>query len=170
MVSVDSASCPAHKHAAGARSNRLGLPIHRGRPVHHHSDEALGQSQRWIELQASLGSEGGHRPLAFASRPASRATRLPVLEQTESLGRQADAHVHVRTVSGASIRPAVSGVTCRDARSSTPSPNPKISAGESAPPGQHRRSSNRIRQGLFTGRTVSGRLSRRPRNSAPTLR
>ncbi|MFJ3950801.1 IS5 family transposase [Streptomyces libani] len=68
-VSVDSTSCRAHQHAAGARSRAPRLPGRNSRPVQHHPDEALGRSRGGLTCKIHLAGEGGRRPLAFIITP-----------------------------------------------------------------------------------------------------
>ncbi|MFD5762875.1 IS5 family transposase [Streptomyces sp. NPDC127044] len=84
MVSVDSTSCRAHQHAAGARSGPPKIPGQRSRPAWHRSDEALGRSRGGLTCKIHLAGEGGRRPLAFIITPGQwgdAPQMIPVLEQ-----------------------------------------------------------------------------------------
>ncbi|MFF2508751.1 IS5 family transposase [Streptomyces sp. NPDC058067] len=84
MVSVDSTSCRAHHHAAGARSRPPTVPGRRGRPPRHRPDEALGRSRGGLTCKIHLVGEGGCRPLAFVITPGQWGDApqlIPVLEQ-----------------------------------------------------------------------------------------
>ncbi|MFI7396310.1 IS5 family transposase [Streptomyces tendae] len=69
MVSVDSTSCRAHQHAAGARKKKPRVPKKRTTPQHHRSDEALGRSRGGLTCNIHLAGEGECRPLAFLVTP-----------------------------------------------------------------------------------------------------
>lgn len=84
MVSVDSTSCRAHQHAAGARSRSPKVPGRRGRPPSHRPDEVLGRSRGGLTCKIHLVGEGGCRPLAFVITPGQWGDApqlIPVLEQ-----------------------------------------------------------------------------------------
>ncbi|MFE5973244.1 IS5 family transposase [Streptomyces sp. NPDC056460] len=84
MVSVDSTSCRAHRHAAGAHSRPPRVPGRRSTPVQHRTDEALGRSKGGLTCEIHLAGEGGRRPLAFVITPGHRGDApqlIPVLEQ-----------------------------------------------------------------------------------------
>lgn len=70
MVSVDSTSCRAHQHAAGARTDTPRIPSRRSRPGQYRSDEALGRSRGGLTCKIHLTGEGGCRPLAFVITPS----------------------------------------------------------------------------------------------------
>ncbi|MFH0246283.1 IS5 family transposase [Streptomyces sp. HK10] len=98
MVSVDSTSCRAHQHAAGAHSR---LPIVSGRrstPVRHRIDEALGRSRGGLTCKIHLAGEGGRRPLAFVITPGQWGDApqlIPVLDQIR-VPRSAGGHPRTR--------------------------------------------------------------------------
>ncbi|MDX2561212.1 IS5 family transposase [Streptomyces sp. TX20-6-3] len=69
MVSVDSTSCRAHQHAAGARKMKPRVPKKGRRPRHHRPDEGLGRSRGGLTCKIHLAGEGGCRPLAFLVTP-----------------------------------------------------------------------------------------------------
>ncbi|WP_217236843.1 IS5 family transposase [Streptomyces sp. AC555_RSS877] len=84
MVSVDSTSCRAHQHAAGARRNAPRVPKKRSRPRQHRPDEGLGRSRGGLTCKIHLASEGGRRPLAFLVTPGQWGDApqfIPVLER-----------------------------------------------------------------------------------------
>lgn len=86
MVSVDSTSCRAHQHAAGALSRAPRIPGRRLRPARDRSDEALGRSRGGLNCKIHLASEGGRRPLAFGITPGQWGDApqfIPVLEQVK---------------------------------------------------------------------------------------
>ncbi|MFJ5646422.1 IS5 family transposase [Streptomyces sp. NPDC093223] len=69
MVSVDSTSCRAHQHAAGARKKAPRVPKKRSTPRNHRPDEGLGRSRGGLTCKIHLAGEGGCRPLAFLVTP-----------------------------------------------------------------------------------------------------
>ncbi|MER6570494.1 IS5 family transposase [Streptomyces sp. NPDC001093] len=69
MVGVDSTSCRAHQHAAGARKARPRVPKLRSTPRHHRPDEGLGRSRGSLTCKIHLAGEGGCRPLALLTTP-----------------------------------------------------------------------------------------------------
>ncbi|MEU5136999.1 IS5 family transposase [Streptomyces californicus] len=69
MVSVDSTSCRAHQHAAGARKKKPRVPKKGTTPRHHRPDEGLGRSRGGLTCKIHLAGEGGCRPLAFLLAP-----------------------------------------------------------------------------------------------------
>ncbi|WP_307134332.1 IS5 family transposase [Streptomyces aurantiacus] len=69
MVGVDSTSCRAHQHAAGARKTRPWVPKKRTTPRHHRPDEGLGRSRGGLTCKIHLASEGGCRPMALLLTP-----------------------------------------------------------------------------------------------------
>ncbi|MFE6064501.1 IS5 family transposase [Streptomyces sp. NPDC056431] len=84
MVSVDSTSCRAHQHAAGARTDAPLIPGRRSHPGQHRPDEALGRSRGGLTCKIHLASEGGRRPLAFVITPGQWGDApqlIPVLER-----------------------------------------------------------------------------------------
>lgn len=68
MVGVDSTSCRAHQHAAGAQDPAAG-PEKRTTPRHHRPDEGLGRSRGGLTCKIHLAGEGGCRPLALLLTP-----------------------------------------------------------------------------------------------------
>ncbi|MGW6876130.1 IS5 family transposase [Streptomyces xanthophaeus] len=86
MVSVDSTSCRAHQHAAGALTRAPRIPGRRRRPAGHRSDDGLGRSRGGLNCKIHLASEGGRRPLAFVITPGQWGDApqfIPVLEQVQ---------------------------------------------------------------------------------------
>ncbi|MFC8722902.1 IS5 family transposase [Kitasatospora sp. NPDC057198] len=84
MVSVDSTSCRAHQHAAGARKARCASPEKRSTPRQHRPDEGLGRSRGGLTSKIHLAGEGGRRPLALLITPGQWGDSpqpIPVLEQ-----------------------------------------------------------------------------------------
>ncbi|WP_405577881.1 IS5 family transposase [Streptomyces sp. NBC_01190] len=69
MVGVDSTSCRAHHHAAGARKARPRIPKKRTTPRHHRPDEGLGRSRGGLTCKIHLAGEGGCRPMALLLTP-----------------------------------------------------------------------------------------------------
>lgn len=97
-VSVNSTSCRAHQHAAGARAAAPRIPRRRGRPVQHRSDEALGRSRGGLTYKIHLAGEGGRRPLAFVITPGQWGDApqlIPVLERIR-VPRPAGGHPRTR--------------------------------------------------------------------------
>ncbi len=58
MVSVDSTTCRAHQHAAGASTRAPKIPGRRRSPARHRSDEALGRSRGGLTSKIHLGASG----------------------------------------------------------------------------------------------------------------
>lgn len=84
MVSVDSTSCRAHQHAAGARKKKPRIPKKRTTPRHHRSDEGLGRSRGGLTCKIHVAGEGGCRPMAFLVTPGQwgdAPQRIEVLER-----------------------------------------------------------------------------------------
>ncbi|MFJ3284888.1 IS5 family transposase [Streptomyces sp. NPDC086669] len=98
MVSVDSTSCRAHQHAAGAHSRPPRISGRRSMPVQRRTDEALGRSKGGLTCKIHLAGEGGRRPLAFVITPGQWGDApqlIPVLEQIRVL-RPAGGHPRTR--------------------------------------------------------------------------
>lgn len=84
MVSVDSTTCRAHQHAAGASTRPPKIPGRRRSPARHRSDEALGRSRGGLTSKIHLAGEGGRRPLGFLITPGQwgdAPQMIPVLEE-----------------------------------------------------------------------------------------
>ncbi|MCF3182269.1 IS5 family transposase [Streptomyces polychromogenes] len=69
MVGVDSTTCRAHQHAAGARKTTPKVPKKRATPRNHRPDEGLGRSRGGLTCKIHLAGEGGCRPLALLVTP-----------------------------------------------------------------------------------------------------
>ncbi|THA99006.1 IS5 family transposase [Streptomyces sp. LRa12] len=84
MVGVDSTSCRAHQHAAGARRKAPRTPKKRSTPRQHRPDEGLGRSRGGLTSKIHLASDGGCRPLALLVTPGQwgdAPQMIPVLER-----------------------------------------------------------------------------------------
>lgn len=84
MVSVDSTSCRAHQHAAGAPRRPPRVPKRRSTPRQHRPDEGLGRSRGGLTCKIHLAGEGGLRPLALLITPGQWGDSpqlIPVLER-----------------------------------------------------------------------------------------
>ncbi|WP_406506562.1 IS5 family transposase [Streptomyces sp. NBC_01602] len=84
MVSVDSTSCRAHQHAAGACKKPPRVPGKRRTPWQHRPDEGLGRSRGGLTCKIHLAGEGGRRPLAFLLTPGQWGDApqlIPVMER-----------------------------------------------------------------------------------------
>ncbi|WP_326759183.1 IS5 family transposase [Streptomyces phaeochromogenes] len=84
MVSVDSTTCRAHQHSAGASTRAPKIPVRRRSPARHRPDEALGRSRGGLSSKIHLAGEGGCRPLAFVITPGQwgdAPQMIPVLEE-----------------------------------------------------------------------------------------
>ncbi|MFH8534947.1 IS5 family transposase [Streptomyces tendae] len=84
MVSVDSTSCRAHQHAAGARRRPPRVPGKRRTPRHHRPDEGLGRSRGGLTCKIHLAGEGGRGPLALLITPGQWGDApqlIPVMER-----------------------------------------------------------------------------------------
>ncbi|WP_282698390.1 IS5 family transposase [Streptomyces sp. CC208A] len=98
MVSVDSTSCRAHQHAAGARRKAPRVPKKRSTPRHHRPDEGLGRSRGGLISKIHLAGEGGRRPLALLITPGQWGDApqlIPVLERVR-VPRPAGGHPRTR--------------------------------------------------------------------------
>ncbi|MFJ7593413.1 IS5 family transposase [Streptomyces sp. NPDC097617] len=84
MVSVDSTSCRAHQHAAGARKKPPRVPGKRSTPRQHRPDEGLGRSRGGLTTKIHLAGEGGRRPLGLLITPGQWGDApqlIPVMER-----------------------------------------------------------------------------------------
>ncbi|MYT71827.1 MULTISPECIES: IS5 family transposase [unclassified Streptomyces] len=84
MVSVDSTTCRAHQHAAGARKKPPRLPGKRRTPRQHRPDEGIGRSRGGLTCKIHLAGEGGRRPLALLITPGQWGDApqlIPVMER-----------------------------------------------------------------------------------------
>ncbi|WP_107088500.1 IS5 family transposase [Streptomyces sp. NRRL F-5755] len=98
MVGVDSTSCRAHQHAAGARARPPRVPGRHGRPAQHREDEALGGSRGGLTCKIHLAGEGGQRPFAIVITPGQWGDApqlIPVLERIR-VPRPAGGHPRTR--------------------------------------------------------------------------
>ncbi|MFD7836199.1 IS5 family transposase [Streptomyces sp. NPDC059761] len=83
-VSVDSTSCRAHQHAAGAPRRTPRVPKRRSTPRQHRPDEGLGRSRGGLTSKIHLAGEGGLRPLSLLITPGQWGDSpqlVPVLER-----------------------------------------------------------------------------------------
>ncbi|WP_107407689.1 IS5 family transposase [Streptomyces sp. BpilaLS-43] len=80
MVSVDSTSCRAHQHAAGARKKKPHVPKKRTTPRHHRPDEGLGRSRGGLTCKIHLAGEGSCRPMAFLLTPGQWGDASQMIE------------------------------------------------------------------------------------------
>ncbi|MFM9700347.1 IS5 family transposase [Streptomyces europaeiscabiei] len=132
MVSVDSTTCRAHQHAAGASTRAPKIPGRRRGPARHRPDEALGRSRGGLTSKIHLAGEGGCRPLGSVITPGQwgdAPQMIPVLEEIR-VPRQAGGRPRTRPGHVGETRRtqhAVIGVTCADARSNTRSPSRETS-------------------------------------------
>ncbi|MDK1477080.1 IS5 family transposase [Streptomyces sp. 549] len=84
MVSVDSTTCRAHQHAAGARRRPPRVPGKRRKPRQHRHDEGLGRSRGGLTCKIHLAGEGGRRPLSLLITPGhwgDAPKLIPVMER-----------------------------------------------------------------------------------------
>ncbi|MFG3133980.1 IS5 family transposase [Streptomyces tendae] len=84
MVGVDSTSCRAHQHAAGARRKAPRTPKKGSTPRQHRPDGGLGRSRGGLRSKIHLASDGGCRPLALLVTPGQwgdAPQMIPVLER-----------------------------------------------------------------------------------------
>ncbi|MEU1820251.1 IS5 family transposase [Streptomyces roseifaciens] len=98
MVGVDSTSCRAHQHAAGARKCPPRVPGRRGRPAQHRDDEALGRSRGGLTSKIHLVSDGRRGPLAIVITPGQWGDApqlIPILERIR-VPRPAGGHPRTR--------------------------------------------------------------------------
>ncbi|MFF7475242.1 IS5 family transposase [Streptomyces sp. NPDC008092] len=85
MVSIDSTSCRAHQHAAGARKKKAPCPEKRSTPRHHRPDEGLGRSRGGLTCKIHLTGEGGCRPVAFLVTPGQWGDAPQMIEVLERI-------------------------------------------------------------------------------------
>ncbi|MEV3993585.1 IS5 family transposase [Streptomyces sp. NPDC049837] len=86
MVSVDSTSCRAHQHAAGAPRRAPRIPKRRSIPPQHRPDEGRGRSRGGLTCEIHLAGEGGRRSLALLITPGQWGDSpqlIPVLERIQ---------------------------------------------------------------------------------------
>lgn len=128
MVGIDSTTCRAHQHAAGARRRPPRIPRKRIPPAQHRPDEALGRSRGGLTTKIHLAGDGGCRPLAVLITPGQWGDAPQLIRSLSAFAY--DGRVAVTRAPGlitsAAIRrthPVVTAGTCAGAGSSTPSPN-----------------------------------------------
>jgi transposase len=93
MVGVDSTSCRARQHAAGARTTRPRVPKKGTTPRHHRPDEGLGHSRGGPTCKIHLAGEGGCRPVVLLLTPGQRGGAphlVEVLDRIRCPGRWAE--------------------------------------------------------------------------------
>ncbi|MFD6287530.1 IS5 family transposase [Streptomyces sp. NPDC060205] len=98
MVSMDSTTCRAHQHAAGARRRPPRLPGKGRTPRQHRPDEGLGRSRGGLTCKIHLAGEGGRRPLALLITPGQWGDApqlIPVMERIR-IGRPGGGHPRTR--------------------------------------------------------------------------
>lgn len=76
MVSWDSTSCQAHRHAAGAPGTTPRIPRRRAIPRQHRPDGGLRRSRGGLTRKIHLAEEGGPRPVALHRVSVSGAATL----------------------------------------------------------------------------------------------
>lgn len=84
MVGIDSTTCRAHQHAAGARRRPPRSPKKHIQSAQHHPGEALGRSRGGLTTKIHLAADGGCRPLAVLVTPGQwgdAPQMIPVLER-----------------------------------------------------------------------------------------
>ncbi|MFF7870452.1 IS5 family transposase [Streptomyces qaidamensis] len=84
VVSVDSTTCRAHQHAAGARKKPPRVPGKGRTPRQHRPDEGHGRSRGGLTCKIHLAGEGGRRPLALLITPGQWGDAphlIPVMER-----------------------------------------------------------------------------------------
>ncbi|MFE0178702.1 IS5 family transposase [Streptomyces sp. NPDC059002] len=97
VVSVDSTTCRAHKHAAGALRGVPRVPGRRRRPIQHRPDEALGRSRGGFTSKIHLAREGGLRPLAFVITPGQWGDAPRMIEVLDRIRVPRPSGGHPRT-------------------------------------------------------------------------
>ncbi|GAA1302528.1 IS5 family transposase [Streptomyces sanglieri] len=98
MVSVDSTSCRAHQHSAGARKRPPRVPGKRSTPRQHRPDEGLGRSRGGLTCKIHLAGEGSRRPLSLLITPGQWGDApqfIPVMEGIR-VGRRGGGHPRTR--------------------------------------------------------------------------
>jgi transposase len=132
MVSVDSTTCRAHQHAAGARRRPPRAAGKRRTPRQHRPDEGLGRSRGGLTCKIHIAGEGGRRPLSVVITPGQWGDApqlIPVMERIRvgrlGSGRPRTRPDHLGGDKAYSSRRTAA--TCDDVRSSTRSPSPRTS-------------------------------------------
>ncbi|MER8260107.1 IS5 family transposase [Streptomyces albidoflavus] len=128
MVGVDSTSCRAHQHAAGARKTRSRVPK-RTTPRHHRPDEGLGRSRGGLTCKIHLAGEGGCRPMALLLTPGQWGDAPQMIEVLDRVrvprplgGRPRTRPDHVSGDKAYSSRRNRSYLRRRDIRHTIPEP------------------------------------------------
>ncbi|MFD3363845.1 IS5 family transposase [Streptomyces albidoflavus] len=129
MVGVDSTSCRAHQHAAGARKTRPRVPKKRTTPRHHRPDEGLGRSRGGLTCKIHLAGEGGCRPMALLLTPGQWGDAPQMIEVLDRVrvprplgGRPRTRPDHVSGDKAYSSRRNRSYLRRRDIRHTIPEP------------------------------------------------
>ncbi|WP_329393071.1 IS5 family transposase [Streptomyces albidoflavus] len=129
MVGVDSTSCRAHQHAAGARKTRPRVPKKRTTPRHHRPDEGLGRSRGGLTCKIHLAGEGGCRPMALLLTPGQWGDAPQMIEVLDRIrvprplgGRPRTRPDHVSGDKAYSSRRNHSYLRRRDIRHTIPEP------------------------------------------------
>ncbi|MFB7053376.1 IS5 family transposase [Streptomyces vinaceus] len=97
MVGVDSTTCRAHQHAAGARKTTPRSPEGRTTPRNHRPDEGLGRSRGGLTCKIHLAGEGGCRPLALLVTPGQSGDAPPFTEVLDRIRVARPGGGHPRT-------------------------------------------------------------------------
>ncbi|MFF8457964.1 IS5 family transposase [Streptomyces albidoflavus] len=128
MVGVDSTSCRAHQHAAGARKTRSRV-LKRTTPRHHRPDEGLGRSRGGLTCKIHLAGEGGCRPMALLLTPGQWGDAPQMIEVLDRVrvprplgGRPRTRPDHVSGDKAYSSRRNRSYLRRRDIRHTIPEP------------------------------------------------
>ncbi|MEU7374141.1 MULTISPECIES: IS5 family transposase [Streptomyces] len=129
MAGVDSTSCRAHQHAAGARKTRPRVPKKRTTPRHHRPDEGLGRSRGGLTCKIHLAGEGGCRPMALLLTPGQWGDAPQMIEVLDRIrvprplgGRPRTRPDHVSGDKAYSSRRNRSYLRRRDIRHTIPEP------------------------------------------------
>ncbi|WP_127454279.1 IS5 family transposase [Streptomyces sp. B29(2018)] len=129
MVGVDSTSCRAHQHAAGARKTRPRVPKKRTTPRYHRPDEGLGRSRGGLTCKIHLSGEGGCRPMALLLTPGQWGDAPQMIEVLDRIrvprplgGRPRTRPDHVSGDKAYSSRRNRSYLRRRDIRHTIPEP------------------------------------------------
>ncbi|MGY3334882.1 transposase [Streptomyces filamentosus] len=99
QAGVDSTTCRAHQHAAGARKGAPTIGSKEGAvPARHRADEGLGRSRGGLTSKIHLVGEGGRRPLGMLITPGQAHDGV-MLEQVMAevrVPRQGGGHPRTR--------------------------------------------------------------------------
>ncbi|UQA91453.1 IS5 family transposase [Streptomyces halobius] len=98
QTGVDSTSCRAHQHAAGARKGRARQRSKKGVPAQHREDGGLGRSRGGLTSKIHLACEGGLRPLALLVTPGQThdGTVFEAVVERIRVPRQGGGHPRTR--------------------------------------------------------------------------